>query len=218
LKAGTFSLRIEEVKEAKERFIKPKDKFWPLKAYEKLFGKPTLKCNKSKGHKVVTAHGHKGVVVPNEDAEEGPWDVETSYATATEMRKTLYDKPCDESSDFSDEADQIFDDLVEDQDAAYEECAVGQSFQDLLQSVSEEASATSSAKDIVEQSRQRIKSKKKADTTKIIKQVTLSQRDPNKMIWTWGNLGNIQAAERPAQHAGGGTGVGESQEPILQRK
>ena len=86
--AADRKVEVRTTKDRSQRFIKPRDKFWPLAAYIKAFGDPKSKDNKRNGHKVCWAHGTKGVLVPNKEAEDGPWEVETSFGNTIQLEET----------------------------------------------------------------------------------------------------------------------------------
>lgn len=107
--------------------IRPRDKFWPIDRYKKMFGDPKAPRNKKLGHKLTSMDGFRGVVVPADDGE-GPWELERRSGQRMEI-----DEEEDVGSSGGDEqlANSKFNDLKNEEAARYAELAVG-AMQDVL--------------------------------------------------------------------------------------
>ena len=116
--------------------VAPRPKFYHKEAHEKKFGNPNAAENKDRGHKVTTIHGVKGVSVPTCDPDE-PWEIERRLEDCTELEQTNQEAGTSESEDFEGEMQQKYDDVVEEEQAAYDQAVVGQTFEALMRSVQE---------------------------------------------------------------------------------
>lgn len=72
---GTKAVSLRNQRFSEYALIRPKDKFWPIKAYRDKFGDPQSARNRKLNHRACTMSGHVGVLVPSDEAD-GPWDVE----------------------------------------------------------------------------------------------------------------------------------------------
>ena len=119
--------KISKVTDHTTRFVKPRQKFWPIDLYKNRFGDPKSKANRKRKHKVISAHGKKGVLVPGDDNE--PWEVETSFADKRRWEMEVEDAGSDADSE---QAEHKFKEMVELAEQEEAELAVGMSWQDML--------------------------------------------------------------------------------------
>ena len=112
----------------------PSDDFYPVAEYEELFG--SLKLAKGKGHQRRTINGIRGVVVP---ASKQPWKLQRVYGNTVEHEEQLYSADEDDPGVESDEAENMYDDILAQKQSDYEKAVTGISVDELLQLVAADA-------------------------------------------------------------------------------
>ena len=79
-------IRLETVVAKDVRYIKPRDQFYPLRLYKQCCKEGKWTKKERAGHKQQEQDGVTGYVVPNPDAAQLPWEVETSTRLTTQKR------------------------------------------------------------------------------------------------------------------------------------
>lgn len=104
-----------------DRLIRPNDHFYPLDAYQKLFGDPRSRENRDKGHYITRKYGDAGVVVPGGDWKT-PWVIERARGSRIEKSEELHENA---SSDDEGIIDRKFNDLAREREEDHNTTCVG---------------------------------------------------------------------------------------------
>ena len=91
-------MRLETQESKDVRYIKPKDKFYPLRLYKQCCKDSKWTKKERRLHTFDHQDGVNGYFVPNPDADNTPWEVESSMRFSTQ--KTTLEAEVAEKGDF----------------------------------------------------------------------------------------------------------------------
>ena len=88
------------------------------------------------GHKPVKFGRFKGVSVPATDTDpEVPWDIETAYMDEIGVHEELNRAETGDEEEFSDEMEDQFDDMAQDEDDRLASAVSGQSYESMMRQI-----------------------------------------------------------------------------------
>ena len=79
-------IRLERIVAKDVRYIKPRDQFYPSRLYKQCFKEGKWTTKERAGHKQQEQDGVTVYVVPNPDAAQLPWEVETATRLTTQKK------------------------------------------------------------------------------------------------------------------------------------
>jgi len=122
-----------------QSLIPPKNPFLLYDIYVKKYGDPKDPKNKKRGHKVVEIDGIRGVSFPV--PEDVPWELETRHVNETAHERTLMEQHSGDEEDFSDEMEEKFEELKQEEEDFLAKATKGITYDELMQEIVKEEEA-----------------------------------------------------------------------------
>jgi hypothetical protein len=118
--------KIKQSQNYQLNLLPPEDDFLPWSEYKKEYRK-VLKT----GHRKRTINGIAGVMIPAVSGR--PWKVQRVHGSKTEKTETIYEQQGDDPGVDSDDAENMYAEMVDDREAAHARAAVGVTMSRLLE-------------------------------------------------------------------------------------